>query len=435
MSSATQLLLPADHQSEEISTGTAGTAQTIERMRQLAQRGKRSALYRETLGKLVRKCKQKDYKCYAKAVHDFCTNEIHYVHDPVDVEYVESPEHVLRAGIADCDSKCILFAALCENMGMPVQFVTVRGNPMSPEFTHVYCRVNIPGVGWTASDTTMPNKPFGWEPKGLPEKVWPVSEGAQPEMGMLLCESEGLGEMDGGVVAMQGRVVGMSGMDGPFDFITNAFGGSADTVVALENIINGSTYQELASAKQTSNNLSILVGSLLNKANQMTDANMREAAMQQYARAQSAVTKERGSLLNAINIYNKLAQDIATYSVGAYKPQQLGNPALIALASVGVIAAGVVAFQKAMSIWRDDTGKASQLAREQLAFQAAATGIVAASKGINTATVYDGVNSVFESLSPKFKATEVLDKFGTYAAVGGGIFLLVMIVKKFRGGR
>lgn len=405
------------------------------RVRDLVEHGKRDFRIRKVLGQILQDCAQKDYKCYAKAVHDFCTYRILYVHDPVDVELVESPWAILQSGIADCDSKCALAGAFFECMGMPYEFVTVKGDPSSSEFSHVYGRVNIPGVGWTATDTTMPNKPFGWEPKGLPEKTWLVSR-SEPDM-QILCDSDlesadSLSGMDGGVVAMQQPLMPIPrhNMSGITDTISDAWssvvgavegavGGSADSVAALQNVMDGSAYSELMAAKAASNNLEVMAGQILNKANAMTDANAREAMMQKYAQVQAAVTKERSALLNAINAYNKLAQDVATYSLGQYKPQQLGvvpAAAVYALIGIGVISAGVLAYQSGMRAYRDADGQALNIAREAMAF-------VGVSKGID-------VGSVFSSLSPSFKATDVLDKFGTYAAVGGGIFLLYIVATR-----
>ena len=174
--------LPADHQREEIPHGVAGTAYTIERMKKLvlgSNQGKRDMRLRPLVGKIIEKCPQKDYLCYAKAIHDYVCYKIKYAYDPVDIELVEDPMNIIKAGIADCDSKCILFCALCEQIGLPCRFVTIKHNDFASEYTHVFSEVLINNQ-WITSDCTMPSKPFGWKPPAsMPRKEWPVSQSAE----------------------------------------------------------------------------------------------------------------------------------------------------------------------------------------------------------------------------------------------------------------
>lgn len=152
-------------------------------MQELVSESKRDRLVRNLVGKIIQRCPNKDYYCYAKAIHEFCRDEIRYAYDPVGVEYVESARRILEAGVADCDSIVILFACLCEQIGLPCKFITIKTNPSNPdEFTHVYAAVKIPGQGWVASDPTMPQKPFGWQPDPtFPSKEWNASKDSPPE--------------------------------------------------------------------------------------------------------------------------------------------------------------------------------------------------------------------------------------------------------------
>ena len=152
-------------------------------MQELVSESKRDRMVRNVVGKIIKRCPNKDYYCYAKAIHEFCRDEIRYGYDPVGVEYVESARRVLEAGVADCDSIVILFACLCEQIGLPCKFITIKTNPSNPdEFTHVYAAVKIPKHGWVASDPTMPQKPFGWQPDAtFPAKEWHASKDSPPE--------------------------------------------------------------------------------------------------------------------------------------------------------------------------------------------------------------------------------------------------------------
>lgn len=168
--------LPADHRRVAIQAGPAGTEQTIAQMRAMVSQYKRDINVRQLAGQIVRFCASKDYFCYASALHQFCRDKIRYAFDPNKVELVESPLHVIKNGVADCDSICVCFASLAENLGLRTRFVTIKADASRPdEFSHVYAKVLVPqsrfsrrpnAWGWFGVDCTMPDKPFGWEPPG-----------------------------------------------------------------------------------------------------------------------------------------------------------------------------------------------------------------------------------------------------------------------------
>jgi len=170
--------LPANHVRTWIPGGYLGTAATISKMRDLVTQGKRDFRVRKALGRIVRGCPSKDYHCYAKAIHAFCRDEIRYVFDPQNVELVESPWSILESGIADCDSICVLAAALYEQAGFPTRFVTIKADGKKPDtFSHVFVEVKVPGKGWMGSDCTQPGRDFGWSPPAsYPRKEWPGSK-------------------------------------------------------------------------------------------------------------------------------------------------------------------------------------------------------------------------------------------------------------------
>ncbi len=180
--------LPADHTRDWIPGGYLGTAATIARMRDFVTEYKRNFEIRKLAAKIIANCPAKDYYCYAKALYEFCRDRIKYVYDPHMVELVESPTKILESGIADCDSVCTLLASLNESIGLKTRFRTVKADVKRPDdFSHVYCVVRIPVSrfstssvsGWIAEDATLPDKTFGWEPKGpqiLGYKDWAASK-------------------------------------------------------------------------------------------------------------------------------------------------------------------------------------------------------------------------------------------------------------------
>lgn len=169
--------LPAKHSREIISGGSAGTAQTIKRMRDLVTQGKRDFRVRTVVGQVIAGCPPKDYECYARSIYHFCRDEIKYAFDPNGVELLEAPYRILESRVADCDSIVMLFAAMCESIGLPVEFVTIKADRSRPsEYSHVYAQVKVPGRGWVAADLTMPDQQFGWVPgPEFPRKSWPSS--------------------------------------------------------------------------------------------------------------------------------------------------------------------------------------------------------------------------------------------------------------------
>lgn len=179
-----------------------GTAETISEMQKLVDVGKREQRIRELVGNLIKNCPKKDYRCYANAIFDYCQNKIQYAFDPVGVEWVENPTRILDAKMADCDSICVMFAAMCETIGLPCRFVTIKADQERPdEFSHVFVEVKVPKHGWVGADATMPH-PFGWKAEGYPRQEWPASKDAPEE------HSE---------VGVTDRIMGM-GMHGLYDF-------------------------------------------------------------------------------------------------------------------------------------------------------------------------------------------------------------------------
>ncbi len=163
--------LPRGTSRHLIANGVQGTAQTIAIMQKLVNSGKRDNSIRELCGKILnpkdgkRPCASKDYFCYAKALYTWVRQNILYAYDPNQVEFCEHVKVILLNGIGDCDSMDILLCSMFEHVGLPSQFVTIKADASRPdEFTHVFCRVKIPKVGWVCADPIMPEKWFGWEP-------------------------------------------------------------------------------------------------------------------------------------------------------------------------------------------------------------------------------------------------------------------------------
>jgi hypothetical protein len=190
--------LPPNHSREMLSgTSYSDTTRTIHRMQDMVTLGKREFSVRKLIQKFIFSCSPKDYFCYCQAAHNFCRDQIRYVFDPNGVELIENPARILESRVADCDSIVILMAALCEQMGFPCRFVTIKADKERPDdFSHVFLEVKIPGRGWTGSDPTQPTREFGWEPGPEYERqTWPASKD-EPES-REGDDMAGLGQYDG----------------------------------------------------------------------------------------------------------------------------------------------------------------------------------------------------------------------------------------------
>ena len=73
--------------------------------------------------------------CQSKALFYFVRDNIEYVADPINIEYIEHPTTVLLSGGADCESGSILLASLQEAIGVDSQLVIISG--------HVYVRIKL----------------------------------------------------------------------------------------------------------------------------------------------------------------------------------------------------------------------------------------------------------------------------------------------------
>ncbi len=380
--------LPKDHRRFDIAEGDPGTAQTIEKIRSVVDQGKRDFRIRSLAIKILKDAgvQEKDYSGYAKAFHDYIRSHSLYVLDPVGIELIASADKTMQAGGGDCDCQVGFFCSLAESVGLPCRLLTIRADNAKPdEFSHIFSQVRIPGKGWITSDTTMPNG-FGWTPKGYEAKAWPASHDDNSEYSEVTVSGMSMMECPAQADSMSG-MFGMSGM--------GKLSGSAEEL-SLSSVLDGSAYDELRAAKDDSDQRAIEAGQLLTDARSSGDSNAVSAATQAIA----AVGKERQSLSNAINAYSSLANNVQTYSYGAYKPAQLSGmgslgiaPAIIAgLLIIGAVYVAAQAFSVAMSAYRGDAaGSESYIQQARDAISATGTAVQQTGSAITKSTATIGV--------------------------------------------
>lgn len=393
-------LIPLKHPTEAgaerrwIPHGDAGTADTITGMQQMVDEGKRSPRVRELAGKLIANCPKKDWYAYAKAIFDFCHDQIQYAYDPHGVEWVESPDRILDAGIADCDSICVLFAALCEAIGLVCRYVTVRANGSGKEFSHVYAQVYIPGRGWVGADCTMRHA-FGWEPTGYESKNWPASSTPPSDENLegLDCDCErptapmhglrGMADFSAEdfdpfgttdhqlevsticdecapVKASEPESSGFFLRDKPRQNYLTGLGAAPSQGAAdmLADLLSGRLGQELTATRTAEQER---VGPLVLAAQNETDPARKQLAQAAFEANRQALAKTQ----EAINQYNAVATKIQTFTFGQVKPDQLSGlgflPAAVTPALILSISALLLTLTALVYAMRNSEAKAKGL--------------------------------------------------------------------------
>jgi transglutaminase-like putative cysteine protease len=144
---------------EGIPAGEAGAAATMRRMRQLVRDALRdpSQGMRELALSIIGRG---GYVDQARAIQNFVQTKIRYVHDPQDLELVQTPQYTVQHSAGDCDDQAVLTSVLLEATGHPTRFAAVglQGGPLQ----HVLTQTLI-GTQWAGVETIIP-KPLGWMP-------------------------------------------------------------------------------------------------------------------------------------------------------------------------------------------------------------------------------------------------------------------------------
>lgn len=109
--------------------------------------------------------------CQAKAVYYFVRDNIEYVSDPINSEYLEEPREVLATKAGDCESGTILLASMIEAIGVDAQMVFIPG--------HAFLRIKLANArnkykqpdGWIYLDWTCKTCDFGEIPYQNVDKI------------------------------------------------------------------------------------------------------------------------------------------------------------------------------------------------------------------------------------------------------------------------
>lgn len=147
--------------SEVINIGSLGTGQTLNRMRDVANREIASLPVRRVALAVIAYCQPRDKVCQARKIAAFVSTKIRFAPDPTGVELLHSPSYLLNEIAthyyvqADCDDVAILTAALAKAVGLTCRFVAVSFHGLDG-YMHVYTDIAVGGGRWLTVDPTRP---------------------------------------------------------------------------------------------------------------------------------------------------------------------------------------------------------------------------------------------------------------------------------------
>lgn len=117
---------------------------------------------------VIARVPRSDPVAICEAIRAWCAGVVRFVHDPVGLELVHSPEALARLYRAqgyvagDCDDAAVLAAGLGRAVGCPARFVAVSFLDSPATYRHVWAEIAPPaGPGeWIECDVTRQFQEF-----------------------------------------------------------------------------------------------------------------------------------------------------------------------------------------------------------------------------------------------------------------------------------
>ena len=143
--------------------GDAGTAQTVDLIRQAVWDGLRDARVRAQLARILSGVPAYNTLAELQAIFWWVYRNIRFTNDPIGHETVSTASWTLTHGIGDCDDiNAVLIPTLVMMAGIPARLVTVSNDPSDPSrFSHVYAEAEVSKDGWIPMDAARPGASFG----------------------------------------------------------------------------------------------------------------------------------------------------------------------------------------------------------------------------------------------------------------------------------
>lgn len=132
-----------------VADGVAGIRQIVATLNQLKSYYGRLEVIRMVALRIIAGAGNHDQAAQVTRLASFVRGAIVYVADPLNAEFIQTPDVLLlliaRNGFAqgDCDDHCILFATLCEAIGIPAEVVGVTSqNGTQPDHVIVIAQLD-----------------------------------------------------------------------------------------------------------------------------------------------------------------------------------------------------------------------------------------------------------------------------------------------------
>lgn len=122
-------------------------------------------IIKQTANKIITLSNCKESRvCNAKAIFYFVRNNLNYINDPINRDYLADPISTLQSQAGDCDDFSILLSNLLQSIGIKTRFVFITG--------HVYIQAQLKeamkkyksNLDWVNLDPTCNNCEFSQIP-------------------------------------------------------------------------------------------------------------------------------------------------------------------------------------------------------------------------------------------------------------------------------
>lgn len=152
---------------EFLPDGHAGTLRTLDVMRTLARRDYLSRFVSSTVRSILEKAPTPEP---VPALYLFARDEIRYISDPPNIEFVQDFERCTKSRRGDCDDKCTWLATALLSMDCPCRFVvqSYDGTYLENGWDHVFVEYyDWEKWRWVSLDPTADGHtgfraPVGW---------------------------------------------------------------------------------------------------------------------------------------------------------------------------------------------------------------------------------------------------------------------------------
>lgn len=167
--------------------GDWGTAQTVAKIRQLVDQGKKSIEVNRAAIAITWNTPNFSESPKAQAIFYWVLENTRFIPDINGVETLRTADEILRVRGGDCDDlNAILIPSLLATIGIPSRLVTIAHHPDDPkEFTHIYSEAFVDGR-WIPMDVARPGAAFGRGPEHyFRKRIWDLESNAFQDVARL----------------------------------------------------------------------------------------------------------------------------------------------------------------------------------------------------------------------------------------------------------